>query len=500
MEHLEKQPHHVHFADPDTPMMERSESRRQMVPNSVLLRETENLKDLFIIGRKLGSGQFGVTYLCTEKATGKNYACKMIQKKKLIMREDQEDVRREISILHLLEGQDNIVEIKGAYEDASNVYLVMELCSGGELFDRITARGHYSEAQASVVMRSILRAIEVCHDFGVFHRDLKPENFLLADKSEEATLKVIDFGLSTYFKLDETFTDVVGSPYYIAPEVLKKSYGPEADVWSAGVILYILLSGIPPFWAENEDAIFNLILNQEVRFNSHTWKSISAEAKDLIQKLLIRNPIKRPTAREALMHPWIQEDGVAPDVPIDPVVQSRMKTFSAMNKLKKLAIRVIAESLSEEEIAGLKEMFKMVDTDGSNTITFEELRAALRRFGSVLQDDEIHELLNAADVDQNGVIDYGEFIAATVSLKKVSQTENLHKAFQYFDKDKSGYITRDELQEACTKHHMKDCPVDEMIKELDQDNDGRINYQEFSSMFTRVTSVRSRNNLRALTA
>ncbi|KAL3693103.1 hypothetical protein R1sor_006754 [Riccia sorocarpa] len=498
MEHLEKQDHHVKFAQDLEQRMERTQSSRQMVPNSVLLRETENVKDLFVIGRKLGSGQFGITYLCTEKATGKNYACKVIQKKKLIMKEDQEDVRREISILHLLEGQDNIVEIKGAYEDASNVYVVMELCSGGELFDRITARGHYSEAQASVVMRSILRAIEVCHEFGVFHRDLKPENFLLADKSEDAEIKVIDFGLSTYFKQDETFEDVVGSPYYIAPEVLNKKYGPEADVWSAGIILYILLSGIPPFWAENEDAIFNLILNQELRFTFHTWKTISAEAKDLIQKLLIRDPLKRPTAREALMHPWIQEDGVAPDVPLDPVVQTRLKKFSAMNKLKKLAIRVIAESLSEEEISGLKELFKMVDTDNSNTITFEELRAALRRLGSVLQDAEIHELLNAADVDQNGVIDYGEFIAATVSLKKVSQAENLHRAFQYFDKDNSGYITRDELQEACQHHRMKDCPVDEMISELDQDNDGRINYQEFSSMFTRVDGITRRPSRQSL--
>ncbi|KAL3693098.1 hypothetical protein R1sor_006749 [Riccia sorocarpa] len=175
-------------------------------------------------------------------------------------------------------------------------------------------------------------------------------------------------------------------------------------------------------------------------FTFHTCQTISAEAKDLIHKLLIRDPLKRPTAREALMHPWIQEGGMGPDVPLDPLVQTRLKRFSAMNKLKKLAIRVIVESLPAEEISGLKELFEMVDTDSSGTITFEELRAALRRLGSLLQDAEIHELLNAADEDQDGTIDYPEFITATVSLKKVSQAENLHRAFQYFDKDNSGRV------------------------------------------------------------
>ncbi|BFI10458.1 calcium-dependent protein kinase [Marchantia polymorpha subsp. ruderalis] len=500
MAHLEKQTHHVTFQVPES-QMTKSGSIRYKVPNSILQRETENPKDLFIIGRRLGAGQFGTTYSCTEKATGKEYACKVIPKRKLLLKEDAEDVRREIQIMHLLSGHPNIVDIKGAYEDTGNVYMVMELCAGGELFDRITQRGHYSEAQASAAIRAILEAIEICHELGVFHRDLKPENFLLADKDEDAPLKVIDFGLSTYFKIDEVFTDIVGSPYYIAPEVLLRNYGPEADVWSAGVILYILLSGIPPFWAENEDAIFKLILTSDVVFMSETWKSISLPAKDLIQKMLIRNPLKRPTAREALMHPWIQEDGVAPDVPMDPIVQCRLKKFSAMNKLKKMAIRVIAENLSEEEIAGLKEIFKMVDTDNSSTITFEELKIALRRFGSVLKDSEIHDLLDAADVDQNGIIDYGEFIAATISLNKVSQQENLHIAFQYFDRDNSGYITKDELQQACVEHHLKDVQVDDMIKELDKDNDGRIDYNEFSAMFTRVNSGlsrrASRNSLRS---
>uniref|UniRef100_A0A453PAM5 non-specific serine/threonine protein kinase n=1 Tax=Aegilops tauschii subsp. strangulata TaxID=200361 RepID=A0A453PAM5_AEGTS len=198
---------------------------------------------------KLGQGQFGTTYLCTDRATGADYACKSIGKRKLITKEDVEDVRREIQIMHHLAGHRNVVAIKGAYEDQVYVHIVMELCGGGELFDRIIQRGHYSERKAAELTRIVVGVVEACHSLGVIHRDLKPENFLLANKDDDMSLKAIDFGLSVFFKPGQVFTDVVGSPYYVAPEVLRKRYGPEADVWTAGVILYILLSGVPPFWA-----------------------------------------------------------------------------------------------------------------------------------------------------------------------------------------------------------------------------------------------------------
>ncbi|KAL2636052.1 hypothetical protein R1flu_007531 [Riccia fluitans] len=474
----------------------------QSLTHSVLQRTTEPLKELFTLGRKLGQGQFGTTYLCIEKSTGKEYACKSIAKRKLISPEDVEDVRREIQIMHHLSGHPNIVMIKGAYEDSSSVHLVMELCAGGELFDRIIQRGHYSEAKAAALTRTIVGVVQACHSLGVMHRDLKPENFLLSNRHEDAPLKATDFGLSVFFKPDEVFTDVVGSPYYVAPEVLRKHYGPEADVWSAGVILYILLSGVPPFWAETEQGIFEQVLRGDIDFMSDPWPTISEMAKDLIRKMLHPNPAKRLKAHQVLSHPWIQEEGVAPDRPIDPAVQSRLKQFSAMNKLKKMALRVIAESLSEEEIAGLKEMFKMMDTDNSGTITFEELKAGLQRVGSELMESEIHELMDAADVDRDGAIDYGEFIAATINLNKIEREENLFAAFSYFDKDKSGYITVDELQQACLDHNLGDVHIDEMIREVDQDNDGRIDYNEFVTMMRKgnggIGRHTMRNSLRAM--
>ncbi|XP_027363169.1 calcium-dependent protein kinase 1-like isoform X2 [Abrus precatorius] len=366
--------------------------------DSVLQRETESFKEFFTLGRKLGQGQFGTTFLCVEKATGREYACKSIAKRKLVTDEDVEDVRREIQIMHHLAGHPNVISIKGAYEDAVAVHVVMELCAGGELFDRIIQRGHYTERQAAELTRTIVGVVEACHSLGVMHRDLKPENFLFVNQQEDSLLKTIDFGLSVFFKPGDIFNDVVGSPYYVAPEVLRKRYGPEADVWSAGVILYILLSGVPPFWAENEQGIFEQVLRGDLDFSSDPWPGISESAKDLVRKMLVRDPRRRLTAHQVLCHPWIQVDGVAPDKPLDSAVLSRLKQFSAMNKLKKMALIIIAESLSEEEIAGLKEMFKMIDTDNSGQITFEELKAGLKRVGANLKESEIYDLMQAVSI------------------------------------------------------------------------------------------------------
>lgn len=166
----------------------------------VLGHKTANIRDLYVLGRKLGQGQFGTTYLCTENATRIEYACKSISKRKLISKEDVEDVRREIQIMHHLAGHKNIVTIKGAYEDPLYVHIVMELCGGGELFDRIIQRGHYTERKAAELTRIIVGVVEACHSLGVMHRDLKPENFLLVNKDDDFSLKAIDFGLSVFFK------------------------------------------------------------------------------------------------------------------------------------------------------------------------------------------------------------------------------------------------------------------------------------------------------------
>lgn len=443
----------------------------------------EDVRSTYSFGRELGRGQFGVTYLVIHKQTDLQYACKSIATRKLINRDDIEDVRREVQIMHHLTGHRHVVELKGAYEDRQSVNLVMELCAGGELFDRIIAKGHYSERAAAGLCRQIVTVVHTCHSMGVMHRDLKPENFLFLSTEEDSPLKATDFGLSVFFNPGQVFKDLVGSAYYVAPEVLRRNYGVEADVWSAGVILYILLSGVPPFWGENEKNIFDAILRGHIDFSSDPWPSISSSAKDLVKKMLRADPKERLTALEALNHPWIREDGDASDKPIDIAVLTRMKQFRAMNKLKKVALKVIAENLSEEEIMGLKAMFKSMDTDNSGTITYEELKAGLPKLGTRISESEVRQLMEAADVDGNGTIDYIEFISATMHMNRMEKEEHLYTAFEYFDKDKSGYITMDELGEALKKYNMGDQQtIKEIIAEVDTDNDGNINYEEFAAM------------------
>ncbi|XP_078447776.1 calcium-dependent protein kinase 2-like [Wolffia australiana] len=475
--------------EPTQKPQEQHEIKDQRKPPSEPTSETilgkpfEDVKSKFTMGRVLGRGQFGVTFLCTCNSSGEKLACKSISKRKLSSRSDREDVKREIQIMQHLSGQENIVEFRGAYEDRSCVHVVMELCAGGELFDRIIAKGSYSERAAAGICRAIVKVVNICHFMGVMHRDLKPENFLLSTREENAVLKATDFGLSVFIEEGMVYRDIVGSAYYVAPEVLMRSYGKEVDIWSAGIILYILLSGVPPFWGETEKKIFDSIMRDDINFDSDPWPSISTGAKDLIRKMLERDPVKRLTAAQVLEHPWIREDGEAPDKPIGVAVLTRMKQFRAMNKLKKLALKVIAENLSEEEIKGLKLMFQNMDTDKSGTITYEELKTGLARLGSRLSEPEVKQLMDAADVDGSGAIDYIEFITATMHRHRLEKEEHLYTAFRYFDKDNSGYITKDELKHAMEEHGMGDVnSIREIISEVDADNDGRINYEEFCAM------------------
>ncbi|RWW10755.1 hypothetical protein GW17_00025689 [Ensete ventricosum] len=234
-----------------------------------------------------------------DRDTNELFACKSISKRKLRTAVDVEDVRREVAIMRHLPKSPSIVSLRDAREDDGAVHLVMELCEGGELFDRIVARGHYSERAAAVVTRTIVEVVQQCHRHGVIHRDLKPENFLFANKKENSPLKAIDFGLSIFFK-PERFSEIVGSPYYMAPEVLKRNYGPEIDIWSAGVILYILLCGVPPFWAETEQGVAQAILRGIIDFKREPWPSISESARKLVRQMLEPDPKFRLTAKQVL--------------------------------------------------------------------------------------------------------------------------------------------------------------------------------------------------------
>ncbi|GER52500.1 calcium-dependent protein kinase [Striga asiatica] len=451
-----------------------------------------NIEEFYELGRELGRGEFGVTYLCTDKTSGESLACKSISKKKLRTRVDIEDVRREVEIMKHLPKHPNIVSLKHTYEDDHAVHLVMELCEGGELFDRIVARGHYTERAAAAVTRTIVEVIQNCHKHGVMHRDLKPENFLFGNKKETAPLKAIDFGLSVFFKPGERFNEIVGSPYYMAPEVLKRNYGPEVDVWSAGVILYILLCGVPPFWAETEQGVAQAIIRSVVDFRRDPWPKVSDRAKDLVKKMLNPDPKQRLTAQEVLDHPWLQNAKSAPNVSLGETVRARLKQFSMMNKLKKRALRVIAEHLSVEEVAGIKEGFQLMDTSNKGKIDINEFRVGLHKLGYQIPESDLQALMEAGDVDKDGYLDCGEFVAISVHLKKMGNDEHLKKAFDFFDKNKSGYIEIEELRDAFADEaeETSEEVINAIIQDVDTDKDGRISYDEFAAMMKAGTDWR----------
>ncbi|KAK6920800.1 EF-hand domain [Dillenia turbinata] len=435
------------------------------------LSHRTKISDKYILGRELGRGEFGITYLCIDRETKDALACKSISKKKLRTAVDIEDVRREVSIMSRLPDHPNIVKLKATYEDSEAVHLVMELCEGGELFDRIVARGHYSERATASMARTIAEVVRMCHENGVMHRDLKPENFLFANKREHSALKAIDFGLSVIFRPGERFSEIVGSPYYMAPEVLKRNYGPEVDVWSAGVILYILLCGVPPFWAETEQGVALAILRGVIDFKREPWPQISDSAKSLVKQMLEPDPRKRLTAQQVL---------------------GKFFGILLLHKLHHLVLQVIAEHLSVEEVEIIRDMFTLMDSDNDGKVSYEELKAGLQKVGSKLAEPEMKMLMEVADVDGNGVLDYGEFVAVTIHLQKMENDEHFRQAFMFFDQDGNGYIELDELRVALADES-GETEVDvlnDIMREVDTDKDGRISYEEFVSMMKTGTDWR----------
>ncbi|XP_039121861.1 calcium-dependent protein kinase 28-like isoform X2 [Dioscorea cayenensis subsp. rotundata] len=438
----------------------------------------------YSIGKLLGHGQFGYTFVATDKANGDRVAVKRIEKNKMVLPIAVEDVKREVKILKALRGHENVVHFHNAFEDDNYVYIVMELCEGGELLDRILAKkdSRYSEKDAAVVVRQMLKVAAECHLRGLVHRDMKPENFLFKSTKEDSPLKATDFGLSDFIKPGKKFHDIVGSAYYVAPEVLKRKSGPESDVWSIGVITYILLCGKRPFWDRTEDGIFKEVLRNKPDFRRKPWPSISDSAKDFIQKLLVKDPRCRLTAAQALSHQWVREGGVASEIPIDISVLSNMRQFVKYSRLKQFALRALASTLNEDEIADLKDQFQAFDVDKNGVISLEEMRQALAKdIPWRSKEPRVLEILQAIDSNTDGLVDFSEFVAAALHVRQLEEhdSERWHSrsqaAFEKFDVDKDGYITPEELR----MHTGLRGSIEPLLDEADIDKDGRISLAEF---------------------
>mmetsp|Transcript_21543 Transcript_21543/g.54291 ORF Transcript_21543/g.54291 Transcript_21543/m.54291 type:complete len:358 (-) Transcript_21543:83-1156(-) len=290
--------------------------------NEELLVETKkNFEEMFDLGRELGRGAYSIVYEGKNKKTGEVVAVKCL-KLNTLPATARIQLTREINILSSL-SHENILRLIDTYEDNDNFYIITELVLGKELFEKIVDRGHYSEQDAARVIRQVVEALDYMHKHDIVHRDLKPENLLTSGEGEEETIKVADFGLSKNFDEAKLQTRV-GSPSYVAPEVLSgREYDQAVDMWSVGVIIYVLLCGFPPFYSDNVPELFGKIMKVEFDFDYEEWEDISDDAKNLIKKLLVKNPKKRLTAEEVLKHSWLQN------------AQSLSTKALSVNKLKK---------------------------------------------------------------------------------------------------------------------------------------------------------------------
>jgi calcium-dependent protein kinase len=276
----------------------------------------------YTFGKSLGSGSFGTVREAIHKTTRNVRAVKILKKSE----QDEEKLFLEVDILARL-SHPNIMQIYEFYDDNSNFYIVSEYCPGGELFDCITEKGFFTEKEASFLLKQILSGICYSHENKIVHRDLKPENILLDDKSDNPILKLIDWGGARYFTKNKKMNRINGTPYYIAPEVLSESYDEKCDIWSCGVILYVLLCGYPPFNGESDSDIMMSVRKGQYDFPVEEWSTISKDAKDLVSKMLKFDPKKRYSAKECLSHSWISKYDQLPDLKVNENIIQKMKKF-----------------------------------------------------------------------------------------------------------------------------------------------------------------------------
>ncbi|XP_031497405.1 CDPK-related kinase 3-like [Nymphaea colorata] len=412
----------------------------------------KNFAAKYELGKEVGRGHFGHT--CSARARkgeikGQPVAVKIISKAKMTTAISIEDVRREVKILKALSGHKHLIKFYDACEDANNVYIIMELCEGGELLDRILSRGgRYTEEDAKTIVVQILSVVAFCHLQGVVHRDLKPENFLFTTRDEDAPMKIIDFGLSDFTKPDERLNDIVGSAYYVAPEVLHRSYSMEADIWSIGVISYILLCGSRPFWARTESGIFRAVLRADPNFEDAPWPSVSPEAKDFVKRMLHKDHRKRMTAAQALTHPWLRVD--SRPVPLDILFYKLVKSYIRSTPLKRAALKALSRALTEDELFYLRSQFKLLEPSNDGRVSLENFRSALvKNATDAMKESRVLDILNNMDYLSTGRIDFDEFCAAAISIYQLEALEGWEQmastAFQYFEEEGNRVISVDEL-------------------------------------------------------
>jgi len=471
--------------------------------NDVIVSGNEvNPEKIYIKKKLLGSGAFGEVWLVRHKDLERDFAMKIIKKRKNKSNEEKEIIN-EIEILKKLD-HPKILKIIDFYSKVKKYYIITEYCPEGELFNEIIKVGRFDEGQTAFIINQILKAISYCHRNHIIHRDIKPENIMITKREKNGCLqvKLIDFGTAKIFEKGQSENRYVGSSYYMAPEVLKRKYDEKCDLWSIGVIFYILLTGRPPFDGNDDEEILKNVEIGVYDKTSYPFPSLSSYAKDLINKLLQYEPKKRISAEEALEHPWFKtaefkkKDKVN-IIPHELAKQliSNMTKYKSNNMLKCAVVAYLVHHLTNtEECMEASKLFIKIDLNSDGKIEKHELIQGFQKFWG-MSEDEVKEKVDIIfaniDTDFNGFIEYEEFVRAAVNPSIFMSQNYLKFAFNYFDRDSSGDITFEEIKKRFSQNsnynsEKMDSELREIFDKIDINNDGSISFFEFCKMMKNI--------------
>lgn len=454
-------------------------------------------------------GTKSIVYRCTHKATGEERAVKIVEKSS--WNDDANDsIKHEIDLLKKMD-HPNIVRIFSTFEDEKHYYIVMDYCKGGELRDQLYSGTGLSEYYIAVLMKTLLSTINYVYEkHQVVHLGIKAENILLEGHRHVEQLKLIDFGNSIQAPKAQKLDRLVGAAAYLAPESLQhQNYGHKTDCWAIGVLAFLGLSGSTPFAADSDMETLELILNSKEEvlnkdiFKGEAWEGISSDAIDFVSKMLSFEPFKRPSAKEALQHPWIKRVTEAQVEVIEkydtPLAQSSMENMfklQATSKLQQAALTYIAsQCLTWFDKQSMERIFQGVDVRASGKLTKEDVKIAYQKYmvdtgksQHALTGTEVDELFQRVSFAGNNTVEYSEFLVAALPKEVLLTDENIQKAFATFDKDADGKISEDDLKKVLsfymnTEEGSLDLYIrDKVLKQMPVGEDGKIGFDSFAEM------------------
>ena len=454
----------------------------------------QDIRKIYKFKKCLGGGHFGQVRLGCRRSEkppfSPYYAIKSISIKNL-SEKDLEDLIKEVDIISGLD-HPNIIKFYETYHDNCYFHIVMELCNGKEVFDRIVEDGRIKEQKVCMVIMKVLHAISYCHNRGITHRDLKPENILFESFEKDAEIKLIDFGLSRKNFINEKMHTILGTPYYVAPEVLQGEYDEKCDIWSIGALTYIMLCGDPPFKGNSNHEIFNKILREDVKFSSKKWEKISDDAKNFVKNCLIKIPDKRPNAIQCLNDLWFKD--ILNDVHsvnnISVDILNNLKNFSIKEKFTKMVIKYLLNTLTEKEKNIYKKAFYAMDYKHKGTIDIEDLEKSFQIGKVFIKKEDLEKLIKLVDENGKNSLDYTELLIAGINKQKLFNEEKLKMAFQYFDVNNSGIIEISDLKDAMLRFGKKiiySDDVNKLIQEVTKNmNKDCLNWEDFINIFKEI--------------